>query len=394
LATPLHKPQTPQKYAQPQRRLRAVQGRKKNAGDLRRFVQLIFLGLLGIFVMPVMYFDFLRPIFLNRYLYSSIQLEKIPYQPLKNKLDKALPVSELYFMPATKTVYNSTLLNQPILTKAPEYSEMSPIKVSSPMLALNSDLKNLAAKYPHLKPSIFVWDFATAQYADLNADETIPAASIIKIPVLYELFRQIESGNKDIKDTMLFEELYRSSGSGVMLNLQSDVNYTLDELANLMITESDNTATNMLLAETGGMVGLNRSLRNWGMAKTRINNWLPDLEGKNITTANEIATILYNLDSPSFFNLQSKEYIVDYMSRVKNIHLIRAGLGKGAAIVHKTGDIGGMLGDAGVVYTPSGNKYIAVIMVKRPHNDPSARNFIVEASSIIYRHFEPMPLER
>jgi len=73
------------------------------------------------------------------------------------------------------------------------------------------------------------------------------------------------------------------------------------------------------------------------------------------------------------------------MSNVHNNTLIHAGLPKDAEFYHKTGDIGTMLGDAGIVYAPSGRKYIVVILTKRKFNDYSARDFIQKASSVIYK---------
>ena len=72
------------------------------------------------------------------------------------------------------------------------------------------------------------------------------------------------------------------------------------------------------------------------------------------------------------------------MSKVKNNRLIQAGLPEGVPFAHKTGDIGTMLGDAGIVYMPSGQHYIVVILAKRPHNDAAGVNFIKSASSLIY----------
>ena len=72
------------------------------------------------------------------------------------------------------------------------------------------------------------------------------------------------------------------------------------------------------------------------------------------------------------------------MSHVKNNRLIQAGLGKDALFVHKTGDIGTMLGDAGIVYMPNNKKYAVVILANRPYNSPQGVNFIKNASKIIY----------
>jgi len=76
--------------------------------------------------------------------------------------------------------------------------------------------------------------------------------------------------------------------------------------------------------------------------------------------------------------------MVDYMSHVENNRLIQAGLDPKALFVHKTGDIGKMLGDAGIVFAPNGKKYIVAILANRPYNAPQGKDFIQQASKIIY----------
>jgi beta-lactamase class A len=240
--------------------------------------------------------------------------------------------------------------------------------------------------YPLIKPSIYVWEYVQGMYLNLNADELYPAASIIKLPILVRMFKSIEADQFTVFDEMTMTEQYRSSGSGSLQYSQAGRSYSMDYLAKIMIQESDNTSTNMIMSKLGGMEDVNIGLRDWGLSKTYVRTWLPDLAGTNKTTASDIAKILYNLDNPGFLNINSREYIIDYMSHVKNDRLIQAGLGEGALFIHKTGDIGTMLGDAGIVFAPNGKKYIAVILAKRPHNDPQGKEFIVKASEIIYKH--------
>ena len=94
--------------------------------------------------------------------------------------------------------------------------------------------------------------------------------------------------------------------------------------------------------------------------------------------------MLHNLDNEDFLNLESRADIFDYMGHVKNNRLLAAGIPENASIAHKTGDIGKMLGDAGIVYSPNGRKYIVAILVKRPHNDFRGKELIVNASKMIY----------
>ncbi|NJM77207.1 MAG: serine hydrolase, partial [Acaryochloridaceae cyanobacterium RU_4_10] len=72
--------------------------------------------------------------------------------------------------------------------------------------------------------------------------------------------------------------------------------------------------------------------------------------------------------------------------------LLPQGLGKGATIAHKTGDIGSVVGDAGLIEIPNGQRYVATVMVKRPHNDPRAQELIRQISRVTYQALsQPIP---
>lgn len=264
--------------------------------------------------------------------------------------------------------------------------EMMPLTEGNELSALENQLKGLASAYPSIHPSIYVWDYQTGNYVDLNADEIFATASIIKIPVLVQLFRSIEKGQIHLDDRMPLTEYYRTEGSGSLQFKAQNSQYTIDTLARMMITESDNSATNMLMAQLGSMTDVNSGIRRWGLKNTYIKTWLPDLGGTNHSTARDMATILYNIDNPKFLSTTSREKIFDYMGHVHNNRLIAAGLPAGAEFLHKTGDIGKMLGDAGIVYAPNGKRYIVVIFAKRPHNSVLGKEFIVKASEIIYNY--------
>ena len=166
--------------------------------------------------------------------------------------------------------------------------------------------------------------------------------------------------------------------------------YDFDYLARVMITESDNSATNMLMSSVGGKVDINRALRLWGLKKSYVTNWLPDLEGQNVSTAKEIAIMLYNIDNSSFLSMNSREKIIDYMSNVKNNRLLASALDENSLIIHKTGDIGKMLGDAGIIYLPNGKRYIMVMLVGRPHNSFAAKEFIIDTSKLVYNYMSSL----
>lgn len=263
---------------------------------------------------------------------------------------------------------------------------MTPLTENAHIVGIENGIKNLMTQYPTIQPSVFVWDYETGHFADINASQQYSAASIIKIPVLLQLFRSIEAKQVSLYDEMTLTNYYRAEGSGGLQFKAENSKYTLDDLARVMITDSDNSATNMIMSKLGSMNDVNQGIRDWGLKHTHVKTWLPDLGGTNHTTARDLATMLYNIENPEFLSMSSREKIFDYMGHVKNNRLIQAGLGPGASFLHKTGDIGKMLGDAGIVYTPSGKKYIVVILANRPYNSVAGKDFIVHASEIIYNY--------
>lgn len=351
----------------------------------RLTVVLSFLSAFVVFVFPTAYNSLIKQVFYPDTIPSSVG-----YKNTMKIQNPALETSvNLYRIanPVTDYIHNDMFNGQLLLTPTVQksHSEVTTMYHTGEMTSLKQQLVSLMAQYPSIKPAIYVWEYEQGRYVDINANKLYPAASIIKLPVLIRMFKSIEANQFTIYDEMKMLEQYRSSGSGNLQYSQAGKSYTMDYLAKIMIQDSDNTSTNMIMAKMGGMDDVNIGLRDWGISKTYVRTWLPDLKGTNKTTASDMAKLLYNLDNPGFLNINSREYIIDYMSHVKNDRLIQAGLGEGALFIHKTGDIGTMLGDAGIVYAPNGKKYIVVILAERPHNAPQGKDFIVKASSIIYK---------
>jgi beta-lactamase class A len=61
-------------------------------------------------------------------------------------------------------------------------------------------------------------------------------------------------------------------------------------------------------------------------------------------------------------------------------------LSEGAHIAHKTGDIGFVIGDAGIVEKPNGKLYPIGVFVVRPYNDLDARYLVQELSRSVYNY--------
>ena len=319
--------------------------------------------------------NFLEPVYLNRLNNSDLEFK-----------------AESVYAPTLNYANNLSFLNTNILASIPETKKgkLLPINSTGELTSLKNSILPILDNYKNLHAGIYIYDYHTGKTVDINKDEVFPAASIIKIPVLLDFFNRNKDLEKEgfepvsLDKKLTFTEAHRAEGSGNLQFKSADVDYSIDYLAKIMIRKSDNSATNMLIEEVGGINQLNAALRHWGFSKTQVTSWLPDLKGTNTTTPYDIATMLYNIDNQKFLPLQSAANIKEYMSHVENRTLIKSQLPENAVLMHKTGDIGKMLGDAGVIYSPTGKKYIMVIMVKRPHNDYGARDLIQKVSKTVY----------
>ena len=349
--------------------LQANKKKVKRNNILHKIISIVFFTLMAVFVLPLG-FQRVTMSILTGSQYPEITTD---YHHLR--------------FPTTDYLSNDLLFNQRYLTGAQtKKPQMQAIAETYRMGDLENSLKYVMSQYPSIKPSIYVWQYGTEKFADINASEIYSAASIIKVPVLIQLFKSIERGQLSLEDKMVLTDYYRAEGSGGLQYQAENSEWKIDTLARIMITDSDNSSTNMIMSKLGSMTDINSAIREWGLKNTYVQTWLPDMTGNNHTTAHDMATMLYNIDNTNFLSLQSKEKIFDYMGHVHNNRLIQAGLGPGALFMHKTGDIGKMLGDAGIVFTPNGQKYIIVILANRPHNSVLGKEFIVKASEVVYNY--------
>ena len=243
-----------------------------------------------------------------------------------------------------------------------------------------------SGEYASLKPGMFFMDLETGNYAEVNGDQVYPTASIIKLPILIALFQAVDAGTIRLDETLTMTRDVIVGGSGEIQDLPPGSKFSLLDTATKMIVTSDNTATNMIIKRMGGIQVLNARFRSWGLQKTVMRKMLPDLKGTNTTTARELVQLLTMLDKQQLLSSGSQSQALNILQRVRNRTLLPVGLGRGATIAHKTGDIGFILGDAGIIQMPTGKRYLAAVLVESAYDDPSARDFIQDVSRIVYTY--------
>ncbi|WP_179050269.1 serine hydrolase [Nostoc sp. TCL26-01] len=299
--------------------------------------------------------------------------------------------------PATRIAPTSTPSNttNPGQTQSKSQpSNPTALYLSQELIPLKNSVQELAAASPNLTPGVFLVDLDTGGYVDINAANGLPAASTIKIPILVAFFQDVDAGKIRLDEMLTMQQEMIAGGSGQFQYKPAGTQYPALEVATKMITISDNTATNILIARLGGIAALNERFRSWGLTTTVIRNQLPDLPGTNTTSPKELGSLMAMVSQGNLVSMRSRDQILDIMRRTQRDNLLPAGLGAGARVYHKTGDIGTVLADAGLIDTPTGKRYVVAVMVQRPNNDPRAEKLISSISRAAYQQFiqsEPTP---
>ncbi|HLJ78940.1 MAG TPA: serine hydrolase [Acidobacteriaceae bacterium] len=116
--------------------------------------------------------------------------------------------------------------------------------------ALAATLQQSIAPF-HGKVSLWAVDKSTGKTVAIDADQPVPTASVIKLGVLYTALEQIRSGKAHFNDPLTLHHEDQVPGSGVLLFFDTPMQLTLKDALTLMIAESDNTATNLVIDHLG-----------------------------------------------------------------------------------------------------------------------------------------------
>jgi beta-lactamase class A len=116
---------------------------------------------------------------------------------------------------------------------------------------------------------IYIRSLETGEEIAINADETRETMSTIKLPLMVEVFAQAKEGRLDLNDRYSLAAGDIVQGGGVLENLDPGANFSVRDLVTLMITVSDNTATDILYRMVGGPEVIAPRMKSLGLEQTR-----------------------------------------------------------------------------------------------------------------------------
>lgn len=224
---------------------------------------------------------------------------------------------------------------------------------------------------------------------EVNGRKEFPAASVIKVPVMAAAFRFQEKGIINLLSKVRYKESDRLEGSGVLRWMKAGGYYTLWNLTRLMIVLSDNTATKMVI-DSLGMNKINDYLLSIGLSSTKITDSTMLMEppdpNVNLTSPYDMAELMVKIYKSCGFNKDSSKQMISFLKNQRYRWGIWRGIGQGASVADKTGNLEGVLNDVGIIYTKRGD-YVLSVFTYGFKKQKEARLMINEISRVVYEEY-------
>jgi beta-lactamase class A len=230
----------------------------------------------------------------------------------------------------------------------------------------------------------------------IEADLRMHAASTMKVPVMMRLILDHQLGIRSLDESLPVTSTFRSivDGSAFELPAESDSDTTfyaevgseatVRSMVDRMITWSSNLATNILieLAEPGRIADMLHQLDADSMSVLRGVEDLKAFEAglSNTTTARALGQIMIGVAESEMFSSDSRELMVDILSRQHFVDGIPAGVPSGTKVANKTGWVTGINHDAAIVFP---------VMVRGHPAEDQGEALTAELSRIIWRYHAP-----
>lgn len=231
--------------------------------------------------------------------------------------------------------------------------------------------------------AIFGKSLVTGDEFGLNADAEMPTASIIKVWIMAEAFRQADAGSIDLGTRLRVEEAHWYGGTGTLKEFLPGVEPTVIDLVRLMIVVSDNVATRMLVPFLG-LERINQSIREWGFRQTEMrmrSRWGGDIRDYAVSSAREIARVMELIATDALVSPAASAEMRGILRRQQHLEQIprdlpynhymdEIGIERNLTVYNKIGSSAGMRSDVAYIETIGGDRFVlATINEHHPEHD-------------------------
>lgn len=253
---------------------------------------------------------------------------------------------------------------------------------------------------------IAVIDIGSGEVAATNGDRAFPMASVVKLAVAMSLLDRVDEGRDRLEREIALPERYRHADGFTEILVHPGIRLSLANWIELMLTQSDNSASDLLFAEAGGPTAVQRWLTGKGIAGIRVDrdiaavlidnfglprsagasdlqslrdaNRLPRfteaqinaaarrfaVDPRDTATPLAIARLLTRLDRGELLKPASRDALLATLGRTRTgSDRLRAGAAAGNMVAHKTGTLRLISNDVGIVTRADGRRFAVAVFV-------------------------------
>lgn len=233
---------------------------------------------------------------------------------------------------------------------------------------------------------VYYKDLTSGESYSYHADDAFFAASIIKLPMMAAIARHVAAGDAAWDERLIAHNEDRVPPCGALWFFRDEPSVRIDTLCELMITISDNMATNLLMKRFT-IDGLNKDFRKMGLEKTHLERLLFDsasaLQGKNnFFTPREMGKLLENIYLRYKQNEPDAVFCMETLLEQQINHKIPGYL-VDVPVAHKTGEDEGITHDVGIVMS---EKPFILCFASNDTDVPAAERLLRQLALDLFKH--------
>ncbi|MGD8188969.1 serine hydrolase [Brevibacillus ginsengisoli] len=238
-------------------------------------------------------------------------------------------------------------------------------------------------------------DLHTQERFEHNPDQQFYAASLIKVPIMAAVFTDVYQGKYSFEDFYTLRQEDLVGGAGVLQHLTAGTPITIYDLVTLMIIQSDNSATNILIDRVGKKK-IRQVMQKYQMNNSQFFNKLmmipAELEGYNEVTAGDMASIYRHMAAGKILSYNSCLQMISILKKQQlrdsiPFHLpdpdseVIGGLPKWE-LANKTGNVTNINHDVGILYV--GDSAIMISLLSKDAEEKRAKDTMGKIGRLIY----------
>jgi len=188
----------------------------------------------------------------------------------------------------------------------------------------------------------------------VRENELFFAASVIKLPLFMHILREAQAGRMNMEEKLLVIDEDKVPICGALTLFTGPVEADVRTLCRLMISISDNTATNRLI-RYASIEGAAEGFRAMGLEKTKLKRMMYDYKAaqaglQNVICLREMGMLLEQLHHGTFVSPEVCKEALDVLLLQQVDHKLNGRICGAVPVAHKTGEDDGLSNDVGIVY--------------------------------------------